>query len=209
MRYYGLNQLDRLIEPFVDFDGGVFFEAGANDGLNQSNTAHLELDRGWTGVLVEPSPLRFEALCRNRPASRCLRAALTAPDYGQAEVPLVYCDLMTVTRGGAELALDPERHVASGVQWLRQGDAVHEFTAPARTISSILDECGVGRVDLLSLDIEGYEHVALRGLDTARHEVRFICVEAWDLPRILQALGPRYRVREKLSYHDYLLERVG
>ena len=30
--YFGLNRLDEQIEHYVNFDNGIFFEAGANDG---------------------------------------------------------------------------------------------------------------------------------------------------------------------------------
>ena len=36
--------------------GGVFVEAGANDGYAQSNTYYFERMRGWSGVLIEPVP---------------------------------------------------------------------------------------------------------------------------------------------------------
>lgn len=42
--------------------GGFFLEAGALDGYYQSNTFFLERDLGWTGLLVEPNPVFFEAL---------------------------------------------------------------------------------------------------------------------------------------------------
>lgn len=43
---------------------GFFFEAGAHDGVSQSNTHQLELQLGWTGVLVEPSK-QFQSLKLN------------------------------------------------------------------------------------------------------------------------------------------------
>ena len=36
--------------------GGVFIEAGANDGEFHSHTLDLEMDLGWTGILVECNP---------------------------------------------------------------------------------------------------------------------------------------------------------
>ena len=35
---------------------GFFIEAGAGDFEESSNSLHFELERGWTGLLVEPSP---------------------------------------------------------------------------------------------------------------------------------------------------------
>ena len=42
--------------------GGIFVEAGANDGENISNTLTLERNFGWTGLLVEPDPRALELL---------------------------------------------------------------------------------------------------------------------------------------------------
>ena len=42
--------------------GGFFIEAGAFDGETISNTLHFELNRGWTGLLVEPDPVAFKVL---------------------------------------------------------------------------------------------------------------------------------------------------
>ena len=47
-----LDGLDAKLEQHLDFDGGFFVEAGANDGLTQSNTYYFERWRGWRGLLV-------------------------------------------------------------------------------------------------------------------------------------------------------------
>lgn len=57
------------------FDGrteGFFIEAGAFDGRRLSATYVLEA-LGWTGLLVEPMPDRFEQCRAARPGSRVVR----------------------------------------------------------------------------------------------------------------------------------------
>ena len=39
-------------------EGGFFLEAGADDGVRDSNSLLLEVNRGWTGLLVEANPTR-------------------------------------------------------------------------------------------------------------------------------------------------------
>ena len=51
-RYFSLNDLDKKLEKYLDFDYGYFVELGANDGVNQSNTLFFERFRGWKGVLI-------------------------------------------------------------------------------------------------------------------------------------------------------------
>ena len=51
--------MTRLQEILSTIQNGFFFEAGANDGVEESNTHFLELN-GWQGILVEPNPDDFK-----------------------------------------------------------------------------------------------------------------------------------------------------
>ena len=66
--------------------GGVFIEAGAYDGLCQSNTWHLERRLGWRGLLVEPVPESAD-LCRRfrrAPVERCALGSFAQEGSTQA-----------------------------------------------------------------------------------------------------------------------------
>ena len=59
-----------ILEHLKGKTGGFFIECGANDGEFQSNTMYLESKMGWTGLLVEASPvLSRKLLARNRKVS--------------------------------------------------------------------------------------------------------------------------------------------
>ena len=45
--------LDRVVFK-KSLRNGFFIEAGAHDWVKDSNTLLLEMERGWTGILVEP-----------------------------------------------------------------------------------------------------------------------------------------------------------
>jgi FkbM family methyltransferase len=208
LSYPALHDLDRQLERILDRDGGFFVEAGGNDGYVQSNTYALERRRGWRGILVEPEPELARACAVERPGSTVVRAALVAAGFPEPEVTLRFGGLMTLI-ARARLADDEwvaEAHTAG------QEAPDHEFTAPARTLSSILDEAGAPEVDLLSLDVEGYEAQALAGLDLDRHAPRRILVEMRDPKRdrapIEAVLGERYRSAAALSPFDLLYERA-
>jgi len=196
--YLGLNGLDRKIERHLDFDHGLFIEAGANDGLRQSNTYYFEKIRGWTGLLVEPEPTQAAACRRNR-CSRVVEAALVASEVPGATVELHFAGLMSTVSGALGNAEVTARHIADGLA-VQQLPATRRLLVPARTLSALLDEAGIDRpVDLLSLDVEGGEPEALRGIDFARHAPRFICVETRDTEAITKVLEPRYRLLEVLT----------
>ena len=50
----------------------------------------------------------------------------------------------------------------------------------ARTLTSILDECKVDRIDFFSLDVEGYELNVLKGLDMKKYRPFFILIEIYE-----------------------------
>jgi hypothetical protein len=53
-KYYSLNNIDKKMLKYLNFDNGYFIECGANDGIRQSNTLYYEKEKGWRGVLIEP-----------------------------------------------------------------------------------------------------------------------------------------------------------
>jgi FkbM family methyltransferase len=200
--------MDRQLERYLVDRGGFFVEAGGNDGYTQSNTYVFERRHGWKGVLVEPVPELARACARERPGSHVVRAALVEPGFSDPEVSLRFGGLMTVVVGGREA---DDEWVASAHE-VGQEEPPHDFTAPARTLSSILDEVHAPEVDLLSLDIEGYEAQALAGLDLERHAPRFVLVEMRDTEidrgPIEAILGERYLDVAALSPFDILYARA-
>ncbi|HZR76044.1 FkbM family methyltransferase [Bradyrhizobium sp.] len=200
--YYGLNELDRKLERYIDFDGGIFVEAGANDGQNQSNTAYFARHRGWRGVLVEPIPELAERCRVARPESIVENCALVASDADGESVPMTFCGLMSVVDGGWSDAEAERAHVETGRQI--QSLTTYHVDVPGRSLSHLLDKHRLNRVDLLSLDVEGFERQALEGLDLLRHRPSFILVEARFREEIDELLLPRYDVLAQLSHHDVL-----
>ena len=54
--YFSINQLDRQLEEYVNYDDGFFVELGANDGVTQSNSLYFELKRNWKGSSYRTFP---------------------------------------------------------------------------------------------------------------------------------------------------------
>jgi FkbM family methyltransferase len=202
-RYYGLEGLDRKLEQHLDFDRGIFVEAGANDGLSQSNTAYFEASRGWQGLLVEPIPELAERCRINRPRSIVENCALVPLARHGQPVSMTYCGLMSVVDGSWPDPRAERAHVETGLQ-VQALERSYQLTVPGRSLSALLDEHRIRRVDLLSLDVEGCERQALEGLDFARHRPRFILVEARFRADIDAVLLPLYNVRAELSERDVL-----
>jgi FkbM family methyltransferase len=199
-----LHGMDSALDAILDRDAGFFVEAGAFDGYTQSNTYYLERFRGWRGILVEPMPELAALARRNRPKAQVSRCALVAAGHAGDSIEMEFGDLMTTVTG-----IHDRDWTAPG---LYLGWRDHRIErVPARTLSDLLDEAGSPAVDLLSLDVEGYEAQALAGLDLGRHAPAWILVEMHDLATGREAvsavLGDRYLEHGQLSPLDVLYRR--
>jgi FkbM family methyltransferase len=206
-RYFSLNELDRKLERYVDYDNGYFVELGANDGVSQSNSLYFEKRRGWRGLLVEPTPHKF-LQCRHNRAARTavVCAACVSFDYPGEFVRLVYADLMSTPLALESDISDPAGHAESGRGFLQRRETIFEFGAVAKTLNSLLLAASAPKlIDFLSLDVEGAEIEVLKGVDHREFRFKYILVECRDFPKLKSYIEPYgYGFVETFSGQDYL-----
>jgi len=153
MEHYIINLL-----KYISFNKGFYIEVGANDGIAQSYTYELE-KMGWKGVLIEPSKKSFISCIKNR-----------SEENEFYNCALVGYEGITGIKG------DFDGHPMSsigGVRLKREGKVI----VPARTLNSILEELEIDKIDLFSLDVEGYEAEVLRGFNLKKYKPKYIIVE--------------------------------
>jgi FkbM family methyltransferase len=170
-----------VLEFFNQKKNGVFLEAGANEPKFLSQTYLLER-HGWTGILVEPVVSCCEALRRERPNSHVFQNALGAPDqHGKLR--------LCVPDGVTQLTYSVDENAA-----ISKNDTIIE--ADFITITACLKQAGYTHLDYLSLDLEGSELNALRGLDFTFVRPRLIIVEdhLGELSRHFYLRGKGYRL---------------
>jgi FkbM family methyltransferase len=203
-----LHEMDRKLEPYLPFDGGFFVEAGANDGYVQSNTYYLEKFKSWKGILIEPIPELYELCVTERPQAKVFNCALVPEGHLERTVHMTYAGLMSLVAGAQGSSEADRAHVEAGTMlgW----DRNYEVDVTARTLTEVLDEAGPTEIDLLSLDVEGYEPDVLTGLDLDRWAPRYLLIEAVDEERrrrLDYLLGERYERVDELSPLDVLYRR--
>lgn len=197
-----LGGLDDRLRKYLNYKGGVFIEAGANDGISQSNTYYLENGRRWRGILVEAIPELF-LKCKAQRRARVFNCALVASDYPAATVRMHFANLMSVADG---VLSDGElkQHLDLGFE-CQKLEKTYDVEVPAVTLAALVAECGLERIDFLSLDVEGGEADVLDGLDLRRNRPRYILVEARFFDAVHALLTSHdYGLLEQMSHHDYL-----
>jgi FkbM family methyltransferase len=199
-----LHELDLKLYAIIARDDGFFIEAGAHDGFTQSNTYWLESFHGWRGLLVEPVPELAAEAKLSRPGATIMQCALVAADDPRKHLTMSFGDLFSMVK------------TARDEEWPGLGTVLgwrdpYELDVEARTLSSLLDEIAAPEVDLLSLDVEGFEGPALLGLDLTRHAPRYVLIEIHntdrDKPPVDAALHNYYFEHSWLSPVDLLYVR--
>ena len=209
--YHSINDLDKQLEKYVNYDNGFYVELGANDGINQSNSLFFELKRNWCGILIEPSPHNF-LLCREQRSSRnhIFCNACVSFDYKDKYVDIQCADLMSISENLNLDLNDKESHIRTGKNYLKKTETVFSFGAIAATLNSLLKKANAPKViDFISLDVEGAELEVLNGINFEHFSFKYMLIEIRNLKPIEEFLIERGYVLEKqLSEHDYLFKCV-
>lgn len=201
---YALNNIDIKLKPYLsDIKNGFFVEAGSNDGISQSNTLYFEKKFGWRGLLIEAMPELATKCIENRPKAITENCALVSFDYSKKTIPIRYGGLMSVVEGGMKTKHEEETHIQKAKELKNIETYITEV--PIMTLTSILDKHKISNIDFLSLDIEGYELQALKGLNINKYRPTYILVEARykdDIDKFMHTNN--YKEISRLSEHDYL-----
>ena len=167
-----LHDILNLIIPFkID---GTFIEIGANDGKTGSftfNLAHI----GWNGINIEPIP-RLHAMCtENHKMNKMVKNICCA--IGEKEDVLNIIDADTLSTMDKE-TLD----VYIQTDWAKGNFANN--TTPIQTrvrkLDDVLFENNIIDIDIMVLDVEGFEENVLKGLSINTYRPKIFIIEIPD-----------------------------
>ena len=178
--------------------GGFFVEFGACDGISLSNTLLLEKAFGWQGVLAEPARVWHAALYRNRNcyiSDKCV--------YRSDGIEVLFNEVEIGELSGMEDVADGDFHA----DFRREAK---QYSVSTISLNRLLSEARApGRIDYLSIDVEGGEFDVLQSFDFAAHEIALISVEhnfsesRTKIYDLLTKLGYRRRFKQLSLFDDW------
>lgn len=168
---YSRNEEEWVIRDyFRDRRGGYFVDVGANHYRADSNTYYLERHLGWSGVAVDPQAGFAEGYRKHRPSTRFF-------SFFVSDVSNARSTLHVVRENPLVASADQAFAERYGTQSVRRLTTSTPIETPTVRLTDLLDEVGVRRVDLLSIDVELAEPKVLAGFDIGRFRPALVCIE--------------------------------
>ncbi len=162
MVFYSQKLEELLIRSFFqNRRNGVFLDVGCAWPLYCSTTCYLEKKLGWSGIAVDANPLMNEDWKKYRPKTQVFKFIVS--DHSGTREKFYH--------SGPLGSIQKEREFKGRII---RGE---ETEVPTITISKLLDEHKITKIDFLSMDIEGAEMEALAGFDINRFQPDLVCIE--------------------------------
>jgi len=207
-------------------------QVGACDGTS-SDPIHRYLKAGTSrAILIEPNPLAFQRLeraYRGVPGVTLMQAALGERD-GEATLYRV----KKSDNAASEIDWSLQFASFSRAHVKRHGvrdDEMEAITVPCRTLSSVMKEHGMSKIDLLQIDAEGFDaaivraalklpllpkcinfehsHLPLFERNPLYHSLKsneyLLCYDSWDILAVQENLVDQMRSQMASAYSSAAL----
>jgi FkbM family methyltransferase len=147
---------------FAGRQGGVFVDVGCFLPRHKSTTYYLESLLNWKGIGIDVMRKYAESWQQHRPNSTFVHAAISDKDG----------EILELHVAGPFASLEKDIIEDLGIAY-----AANTIRVETSTLDTILEQQGIGKIDFLSMDIEGAELAGLRGFDIKRFRPELCGVE--------------------------------
>lgn len=176
--YHSQCRQDKYINEhfFKNCRDGVFVDIGAHNGITYSNTYFFEKELGWSGICIEPMPIRFAELQINRNCI-CIQGCISNIE-GTDQLLLISSPYVNVEMlSGLLHKYDPRHLERVDIEIMRYGGSYQIIDVQCFKLNKILEQSNISHIDFLSIDTEGGEFEILTSIDFSRFTIDVITVE--------------------------------
>jgi FkbM family methyltransferase len=178
---YSMGPEEWIIREMLgDQRAGVFLDVGSSDARVLSNTYYLESVLGWSGIAVDAQADYAADYARYRPRTR-FRAFLVS-DRSDEVLPFYLKQDRFQSTANRDWALDKVRTIS----------------VSSITLDDLLAHEKIDHIDMMSMDIEGFEPQALSAFDIKRFRPKVVVVEVHGVVR--------QQLLDYFTRHGYVLQ---
>ena len=163
---------------------GFFVEVGALDGYGASNTYFFEMERDWSGLLIEPNPLEYnKRFLHSRPKSIWENCAISEKE---TEVNFLSIGGPCNVLSGIIEYYNPQHieRINRELEMYKSYEQGHELFSTkdilkiqSVRLESLFDKHGIKNIDLISIDVEGAEIQVLKSINFDKVNINVLLIE--------------------------------
>lgn len=195
-----LNHILDNVLPFKT--NGTFIEVGANDGKTGSFTYNLAC-LGWNGINFEPVPRLFEKCQENHKEHKNVKNFSCAIGANESVAEIYDADTLST------IDVETYQNYKETPQFKNICTNNEKILVKVRILNNILAENEISNIDLMVLDVEGYEEQVLQGFDIDLYKPKIFIIEISDQhPDFINNEGIMNkfaRLRKYFDKHNYTL----
>ena len=164
---YSQGSMDLILSIiFKNKLNGIYIDVGCQHPIKNNNT-YLLFRKGWKGVNIDLDKANIDLFKFNRPLDYNFNEAVSDK--------IENLDLFYYHQKSPINTLD--KNVSD-----KQNSKIEKIIKiQTNTLSNVLDKTSINNIDILSIDVEGFELKVLKGLDFNKYIPKVIIVEFLDL----------------------------
>ena len=174
---------------FKDKKDGIFCDIGGNHPLNINNTRYFE-ELGWVGYVFEPLPYMKPLWEKHR------KAKLFPFALSNKEGEVVFSIVKDATGWEDMLSFVKE------TRDIDYGYETEDIVVQTRVLKNVFNEEGITYIDYMSIDVEGHELNAIKGIDFNNVKINVLTIE--NNAPCCPIFGEK-NIRDIMFQNDYIL----
>jgi len=149
-KYHGQHLEDKWIDENLSLpEKGTFLDVGACYSTWLSNTYFFEKEKGWNGLIIEPDPVYF---ANNKAIRKC------------------YMENVAIHPNEGKMNFKPMSNLV-------EEEDENSIKVQCKRLDTLLDKYNIKEIDLISIDIEGYEKEAWSTFDYKKYNPKVMIIE--------------------------------
>ena len=210
-KYSARGNIDKSLIDIIGKEKGFYLEIGAFNGISESISLRFEKDLNWSGLLVEPNPLHFKYLKRNRPKNICLNYICLSEEYLDKKLYIKNLNLMSYIvdeKDKLQFTDYPIERINNMAKEAKLGN-FKAYECKIEILENIFKRHDIKAIDLAIIDVEGSEIELLKGINFKEININYFCIESYNIEKSKQFMNEKnYKFITKLHREDYVFKRI-
>ena len=210
-RYSCRGNIDNLLKDLIKHKKeGFFLEVGAYNGFSESVSLRFEKELKWKGLLIEPNPVHFKYLKRNRPNNICLNLICLNKDFLTKKLFIKNLNQMSYIVDNNDKSYFthyPVEKINNLAKETFSGN-FEKLSCKVETLQNIFREYKIKKIDLAIIDVEGSEMELLKGIEFNEIDIEYFCIETYNFKELnMFMINQNYTFIKKIHKEDYVYKK--